>query len=105
MVWVNPENVYGVDVIAIRHEIKKVIQVKNYKNPVGYGAVEQVNTAKGIYKADEAMIVTSSPSFTAQAQRAAKALRIKLIDRDELEKLIKKHLPSLIKPEKDITNK
>jgi restriction system protein len=98
-------NDYGADVIAIRHEIKTVIQVKNYKNPVGYGAVEQVNTAKGIYKADEAMIVTSSPSFTAQAQRAAKALRIELIARDELEKLIKKHLPSLIKTEKDITNK
>lgn len=98
-------NDYGADVIAIKDQIKTVIQVKNYKNPVGLGAVQEVNTAKGHYKADEAIIITSSPFFTAQARREAKLLRIKLVARDELEKLIEKHLPSLIKPEKDIINK
>jgi restriction system protein len=86
-------NDYGADVIVIKDQIKTVIQVKNYKNPVGLGAVQEVNTAKGHYKADEAMIITSSPSFTAQARREAKLLRIKLIARDELEKLINKYLP------------
>jgi hypothetical protein len=43
------------------------------------------------------MIITSSPSFTAQARREAKLLRIKLIARDELENLIEKYLPSSIK--------
>jgi restriction system protein len=81
-------NDYGADVIIIKDQIKTVIQVKNYKNPVGLGAVQEVNTAKGHYKADEAMIITSSPSFTAQAKREAKLLRIKLIARGELEKLI-----------------
>jgi restriction system protein len=92
-------NDYGADVIVIKDQIKTVIQVKNYKNPVGLGAVQEVNTAKGHYKADEAMILTSSPSFTAQARREANLLRIKLIARDGLEKLIDKYLPSLIKIE------
>jgi restriction system protein len=92
-------NDYGADVIVIKDQIKTVIQVKNYKNPVGLGAVQEVNTAKGHYKADEAMIITSSPSFTAQARREAKLLRIKLIARDELENLIEKYLPSSIKIE------
>lgn len=92
-------NDYGADVIVLKDQIKTVIQVKNYKNPVGLGAVQEVNTAKGHYKADEAMIITSSPSFTAQARREAKLLRIKLIARDELEKLIDKYLPGSIKME------
>ncbi len=87
-------NDYGADVIVIKDQIKTVIQVKNYKNPVGLGAVQEVNTAKGHYKADEAMIITSSPSYTAQAKREAKLLRIKLVARDELEKLIDKNLKS-----------
>lgn len=85
-------NDYGADVIVIKDQIKTVIQVKNYKNPVGLGAVQEVNTAKGHYKADEAMIITSSPSFTAQAKREAELLRIKLIERCELENLIEKFL-------------
>jgi HJR/Mrr/RecB family endonuclease len=64
---------------------------------VGLGAVQEVNTAKGNYKADEAMIITSSPTYTAQARREAKLLRIKLVARDDLEKLIGKYLPSSIK--------
>jgi restriction system protein len=87
-------NDYGADVIVIKDQIKTVIQVKNYKNPVGLGAVQEVNTAKGHYKADEAMIITSSPTYTAQARREAKLLRIKLVARDELEKLIDKNLKS-----------
>jgi restriction system protein len=87
-------NDYGADVIVLKDQIKTVIQVKNYKNPVGLGAVQEVNTAKGHYKADEAMIITSSPSFTAQARREAKLLRIRLIARSELEKLIDKNLKS-----------
>ena len=94
-------NDYGADVIVIKDQIKTVIQGKNYKNPVGLGAVQEVNTAKGHYKADEAMIITSSPSFTAQARREAKLLRIKLIARDELENLIEKYLPSSIKIESE----
>lgn len=93
-------NDYGADVIVMKDQIKTVIQVKNYKNPVGLGAVQEVNTAKGHYKADEAIIITSSPSYTAQAIREAKLLRIKLIARNELEKLIEKYLPSSIKIEK-----
>ena len=92
-------NDYGADVIAIKDQIKTVIQVKNYKNPVGLGAVQEVNSAKGHYKADEAMIISSSPSFTAQARREANLLRIKLIAKDELEKLIDKFLPTSIRIE------
>jgi restriction system protein len=92
-------NDYGADVIVTKDQIKTVIQVKNYKNPVGLGAVQEVNTAKGHYKADEAMIISSSPSFTAQARREAKLLRIKLVARDNLEKLIDKYIPGSIKIE------
>jgi restriction system protein len=90
-------NDYGADVIVVKEQIKTVIQVKNYKNPVGLGAVQEVNTAKGHYKADEALIITSSPSYTAQARREAKLLRIKLFARGELEKLIQQYLPSSIR--------
>jgi hypothetical protein len=45
------------------------------------------------------MIITRSPSFTAQSRRKAKLLRVKLIVSNELEKLIEKYLPSSIKIE------
>jgi HJR/Mrr/RecB family endonuclease len=70
----------------------KVLVSGNSRVCANTGAVQEVNTSKGHYKADEAMIITSSPSFTAQAKREAKLLRIKLIARGELEKLIEKFL-------------
>jgi hypothetical protein len=45
------------------------------------------------------MIITSSPSYTAQARREARLLRINLVARGDLEKLIDKYLPGSIKIE------
>ncbi len=79
---------YGADVILEKDEIKTVVQVKNYKNPVGFGAIKEVQTAKIFYNADEAMVITNSKSFTPQATKSAKELRIKLISRKQLSDLL-----------------
>jgi hypothetical protein len=50
------------------------------------------------------MIITRSPSFTAQSRRKAKLLRVKLIVSNELKKLIEKYLPSSIKIENEEKN-
>ncbi len=84
---------YGADVIAKRNEVKIVIQVKHYKNAVGFRSIEEVNAGKVKYKADEAYIVTNSESFTSQCKKEAKTFRIHLIDRKDLQELIDKYLP------------
>ena len=74
----------GADVIAFTYKgkqrIKTTFQCKRYSYPVGNAAVQEVYAAKGIYNADEAIVVTTN-SFTRQAVDDAKKLGVKLWDR------------------------
>jgi|GEM_PF-7026273 len=81
-----PTGDWGADVIGTDpYGRKVVVQVKKY-NPrhfVGLSAVQQVYTAKDLFEADVAMIVTTS-YLSYRAQGSAGQLKIQVIDRDIL---------------------
>lgn len=60
-----------------------VVQCKRYNSPVGNKAVQEVYSAKDIYGADQAWVVTSS-GFTSAAKVAAHKLGVLLFHHDEL---------------------
>ena len=74
----------GADVIAYKDNVKYVIQVKFYNNPVGNKAVQEVVGAIGMYKADKGIVVTNS-TFTSSAIELAQANNIELINGDKIE--------------------
>ena len=77
----------GGDIIAIKDNTKIVFQCKNYSEPVGNKAVQEVYTAKDIYKCQKAIVITNN-YFTKQAKKEAEILLVELWDRDILLKLL-----------------
>ena len=80
----------GADVVAYKDNVKYVIQVKFYNNPVGNKAVQEVAGAIGMYKANKGMVVTNS-TFTHSAIELANANNIELVDGNKLE-ILKKNI-------------
>jgi len=76
----------GADLILTRHGVKYIIQAKFYSNPVGNKAAQEAHTAKDIYKADKASVITNG-TFTKQATEDATTLKLILIDGDKLKRL------------------
>lgn len=78
----------GADVVIEKEGVKIVVQAKRYKghhvNPV---AISRIHSAKTIYHADRAMVVTNS-WYTPQARDEAKALGVELWDRSKLIKML-----------------
>lgn len=74
----------GADVIAFKDNIKYVIQVKFYNNPVGNKAVQEVVASIGMYKADKGIVVTNS-TFTSSAIELSQANNIELVDGEKIE--------------------
>ena len=74
----------GADVIAYKDNVKYVIQVKFYNNPVGNKAVQEVVGAIGMYKANKGIVVTNS-TFTSSAIELAQANNIELVDGEKIE--------------------
>ena len=60
----------GGDIIAYKDDTSYIIQCKNYSEPVGNKAIQEVYTAKGIYNCSNAIVMTNS-EFTAQAKKEA----------------------------------
>lgn len=79
---------YGADLVLTKDGSKVVIQAKRYIKNVGSKAVQEVIVAKKHYSADEAMVITNS-FFTKQAEEIADENGVILLDRNELESLIK----------------
>lgn len=77
----------GGDIIATKENIKFVFQCKNYSNAVGNKAVQEVYTAKDIYKCNKAIVITNN-YFTKQAKKEAEILAVELWDRDKLLKIL-----------------
>ncbi|MEI6429648.1 MAG: restriction endonuclease [Pseudanabaena sp. ELA607] len=79
----------GCDLIISTQDRSQLIaiQAKRSKNKIGYKAVQEVYTARGIYQTKEAWVVTNS-YFTAPTQARAKQLGVKLYDRNNLQQLI-----------------
>lgn len=80
---------YGADLILThpKRDRKIVIQAKRYKRNVGIKAVQEVTGSIKHYKADEGWVVTNS-YFTEPARKLARSNKIRLVNRDDLAKLI-----------------
>lgn len=79
---------YGADLV-LKGKNKIVIQAKRYnkKNKVGIRAVQEILGAKEYYNAKEAWVITNS-TFTHQARKLAQSSKVKLLDREDLQKFI-----------------
>lgn len=78
---------HGIDILAEKDDITYAIQCKRYDKPIGNDAVQQAIVGKGFYHRDIAVVMTNR-NFTPQAIEEAKALGVKLWDRDRLNKMI-----------------
>lgn len=84
---------FGVDVIGSLNSQKYVIQTKRYNKPVNLKSVQEVYTGMKYYEADFCMVVSNN-IFTEAAIELAKRCDCKLIDRDDLEKWLKRDFSS-----------
>ena len=80
---------FGADLILDKNETKIVVQSKRYDNHVGVKAVQEIYSSMSYYCANEAWVVTNN-YFTRQAKELANNNGVRLIDREELVKLIAK---------------
>ncbi|PEA36884.1 restriction endonuclease [Priestia megaterium] len=80
---------FGADLVMKRDK-KIVVQAKRYgyKNRVSLSVVQEVYGAKAYYRANQAWVVTNS-YFTKQAKELAAACDVKLVDRRDLQELIR----------------
>lgn len=79
----------GADLILLKDEIKTVVQAKRYKGSVGNKTIQEVVASKDYYDADNTMIITSG-YYTKSAIDLANKNNVKVIDRNELIKLLNK---------------
>ena len=75
---------YGADlVVSFNDNVKIVVQCKFYSHPVGYHAVQEINSARDIYNANFACVISNS-CFTPQAEKGAHRLNITLLHYSEI---------------------
>lgn len=79
---------FGADVIAKKGNEVIAIQCKRYNSPVGIKAVQEVVGSLKYYNATKGVVITNS-TFTFAAFTLAKVNDIQLIDRTDLEKMIR----------------
>ena len=78
----------GADLLVFASDYTIAIQAKYYSSPVGNSAVQEIFSAKSLYKADFAVVVTNS-TYTKPAQEAAEALKVILASEDSIIEIIK----------------
>lgn len=78
---------YGVDLLLYQDNVKIIVQAKCYKNKVTIKAVQEIAAARTYYHTNNAMVVTNN-YFTQPAITLAQSNGIKLVNRDDLIKLI-----------------
>ncbi len=78
---------HGVDILAEKDTITYAIQCKRYSSNVGNKAVQQASSGKLIYGKDIAVVLTNQ-YFTPQAIEDANSLKVKLWNRNFLNKLV-----------------
>lgn len=77
----------GGDIIASKFGKKLVVQAKRYAGNVGNNAIQEVAAARSHYNCDDAWVISNS-YFTKAAKELAKSTQVRLVDRDELKKMI-----------------
>ncbi|MET3506888.1 restriction endonuclease [Halalkalibacter oceani] len=81
---------FGADLLFYdTYEQKTVVQAKRLADPLGLTAVQEVFAAKAYYEADKALIITTAPSLTESCRKLASAAKVTVIEREQLEDLIK----------------
>ena len=68
-----------------------VVQAKRSNDKIGNNAIQEVVASISYYKAQRGMVVTNN-EFTPAAVDLAKSNKITLVDRSELDRLIKEYL-------------
>lgn len=82
-----PSNDFGVDVLAVKEEIKYAIQCKKYASNVGVKAVQEVIASKSMHNCHVAVVLTNN-YFTKSAEKLAEKNNVLLWDRNDLIKMI-----------------
>lgn len=78
---------FGADLLLHKNNATIVVQAKRYEKHVGVKAVQEIYSSMAYYCANEAWVVTNN-YFTRQAKELANNNGVRLIDREELVKLI-----------------
>lgn len=74
----------GADILLQATDGRKyVVQAKRYSGKVPFEAIQQVHTARSLYGADEAIVI-SNTFYTKQSKTTAEKLNIELWDRNKL---------------------
>lgn len=79
---------YGADLILQGQGGVTVVQAKRYKSNVGVSAVQEIVSARPMYNAQRAMVV-SNAEFTQQAQTLARANGVLLVGRTMLADMVR----------------
>lgn len=86
--WIGGAGDQGVDLIAIKHGCRLAVQAKRYTDSVSNAAVQEVFLGSRIHHCDRMMVVTTGV-FTKGARQAAEAAGCILVERNDLERLIR----------------
>lgn len=81
---------YGADLLISKNKRISIVQAKCYSKAVGIKAIQEIVGAKKHYKAEYAIVATNN-IFSKDAEVLALENGVKLLDRYEIEKLIKKY--------------
>ncbi len=80
---------YGADLIFEDEGVRTVVQAKRYREKLGLSAVQEIFTAQTYYKANQAVIITTASRISDPCLKLASATGVKIIDREDLEDMIR----------------
>jgi Holliday junction resolvase len=83
----------GADIVAESGAMRLIIQCKQYSQPVGNAAVQEVIAARIYYEGDVAMVVSNAP-FTRSATELAKKATVHLLHHTKLRQWAKQNVRS-----------
>lgn len=86
---------FGADLVIAKEGKRIVVQAKRHSKNVGINAVQEAQAAIAHYKAQEAWVV-SNRGYTKPAIQLADANGVRLIDRDELIKMVLQMNPDAV---------
>lgn len=77
----------GVDIVAVRDDVKYAIQCKRYSNDLGNAPIQEVTAGRAYYQCHIAAVLTNA-HFTASAKKLAEINGVLLWDREKLYEMI-----------------
>jgi restriction system protein len=74
---------YGADIVATKMDQKIVVQCKQWSKSVGIKAVQEAHAALSYYKANKALVVSTS-GYTAAAKNLSRSTGVMLLSHEDL---------------------